>query len=488
VKTALKYSLVVVLAAVSLATSAYAQKRLTLKWASNVTAQTGLYESVLGGMNYADIDGDGTVDILLCRRKGLQQMTDRLVCLSGKTGAIQWIYPPPDKDNLPGDPMCVPAIDDLDGDGKLEVVAIGRNNWVHCFNVIGGRPQLKWQFTPEAGSDNSPTIFDIDGDGKKEVIFATGGVGWLYVLSHDGREKWRFQMAEGTNSGPTAWDVDKDGEVEILIPCQNGKMIYCLTSSGVEKWRFNFGNKPGQSTAAVGDIDKDGEYEILVMVPDELKLYCLTFFGTEKWTFSLDPTAAMTGWASESPSIGDIDGDGFLEVFVSDVGIGPTGLALHLYCLDYNGKKKWTAPAIAFTSLIGDFTGDGKMDVVGGRATTLIFSIDSKGSIEYAWDQLWVNPNIPVDPTVGAPLWGPGDVKQIMGDFDGDGKVEWAFVCSEDTVVYCFTAGGAYNANNMIWPRGYNTMGNVAVIPIIEGAILPLAAFGLLAATRKIAR
>ena len=485
-RTTFKCFLAMVLAATILATGAHGVGLLTLEWASNVTATTGLYETVLGGMNYADLDGDGTVDILLCRRKGFQQMTDRLVCLSGKTGAVQWIYPAPDQDNLPGDPMCVPAIDDLDGDGKLEVVAVGRGNWVHCFNVVGGKPVLKWKVTPDAGSDNSPTIMDINKDGKKEVIFATGGVGWIYVLNHDGSERWKFQMVTGTNSGPTAWDVDKDGDVEIIVPCQDGKIVYCISSSGVEKWRYTLGNEPGQSTAAIGDIDKDGEYEILVMVPDELKLYCLTFYGTDKWTFNLDPTAAQTGWVSESPSIGDIDGDGFLETFVSDVGLGAKGLTLHLYCVDYNGKTKWTAQAVAFTSLIGDFTGDGKMDLIGGRGTTQLFSIDSKGNYEFMWDQLQVNPKLPVDPSVGAPLWGPGDAKSIMGDFDGDGKVEWAFICSEDTVIYCFTANGAYNAKNMIWSRGYNTRGNVAVIPITEGVILPLAALGLLAAIRKI--
>lgn len=474
-----------VLAVSVLATSAYGIGALTLKWGTNITAQTGLYESVLGGLNYADVDGDGTVDILVCRRKGLGEMTDRIVCLSGKDGSIQWIYPPQGEDNLPGDPMCVPAIDDLDGDGKLEIVAIGRNNWVHC---IDGKGKLKWKFTPLAGSDNSVTIMDVDGDGKKEIFFATGGAGWIYCLNYDGSERWKFQMVDGTNSGPTVWDVDRDGVMEVLVPCSNGKLLYCLNANGVEEWRFPFGDKPGQVTPCVADIDRDNEYEILVMVPDELKLYCLSFYGTEKWAFSLDPTAAATGYVAEKIGIGDIDGDGFMEVFTSDLGVGAAGPEPHLYCISHDGKLKWKGSAIGFTHLIGDFTGDGKMNVVGGRGFWQIMVLDSNGQITHLWDHLKYNPKIPIDPNFGAPLWGPSDVGQIMGDVDGDGKVEWVLESDPDSMIYCFTANGAYNPNNMIWPRSYNSAGNVAVIPIAEGALLPLAALWLLAASGRMKR
>jgi hypothetical protein len=156
-----------------LATGAHGQGLLTLEWTSNVTELAdGLYETVLGGLNYADLNGDGIIDILLPRRKGTGEMTDRIVCISGNDGSLQWVYPPPDQDNLPGDPMCIPAIDDLDGDGTLEVVVTGRGAWVHA---IDGNGQLLWAFEPKSGSDNSVTISDLDGDGKKEVIFATGG-------------------------------------------------------------------------------------------------------------------------------------------------------------------------------------------------------------------------------------------------------------------------------------------------------------------------
>lgn len=462
--------LLAILATSIFATGVWGQGLLQLEWVSNVTAQTGLHETVLGGFNYEDINGDGTVDILLPRRKGSEAMMDRIVCLSGKTGEIQWIYPPPDQDDLPGDPMCVPAIGDLDGDGSLEVVLVGRGAWCHC---IDGNGQLKWAFTPEDGSDNSASIMDMDGDGKKEVLFATGGAGWVYCLNSDGTKRWDFQMVAGTNSGVTPWDVDQDGDVEVIVPCKDGTVIYCLSPTGVEEWRFQVADTPGQSTPAIADIDKDGEYEILVLVPDALKLYCLTFYGTEKWTFDLDPTAALTGYVSEDVGLGDIDGDGFIETFVSDLGLGGAGPEPHTYCLNFDGSVKWTAPGISFTNLIGDFTGDGKMNLVGTRGFWQLLVLDSEGQIEYIWDHLQYDPNVPIDPNFGAPLWGPGDPKQCMGDFDGDGKTELFLMGDPDSAFYCFTADGAYNEDNMIWTRGYRNAANVAVIPICESIILP---------------
>jgi len=466
-----------------LATSAYGLGILTMEWGANVTAETGLYESVLGGLNYEDLNGDGVVDILHCRRKGLEEMQDRIVCLSGNDGSLQWIYPPPEEDDLPGDPMCIPAIGDLDGDGSLEAVAIGRNAWVHC---IDGEGQMKWKFTPDAGSDNSACLIDLDEDGKKEVIFATGGSGYIYCLNFDGTERWRFEMGDGTNSGPTAWDLDRDGDVEIIVPCENAKTIYCIGPTGVEEWRFETVEQPGQTIPAIGDIDRDGEYEILVMVPDELRLYCLTFFGTEKWTFDLDPTAALTGYVGEKVSIGDIDGDGLLEAFVSDLGLSGEGVPTpHLYCVNADGTLRWTANAIGFTTLIGDFTGDGNMNIVGGRGFTQLMVLDNQGEIEYLWDHLEYDPNIPVDEGFGAQLWGPSDVTQIMGDLDNDGKIEWVLESDPDSMVYCFTADGDYDPEKMIWTRGAKNAEGIAVIPIPEGALLSLLVTALLIPIRR---
>jgi outer membrane protein assembly factor BamB len=295
-------------------------------------------------------------------------------------------------------------------------------------------------------------------------------------------------MKGGTNSAPTAWDVDRDGEVEIIVPCEDGTVLYCFSSTGTERWRFEFGDQPGQTVASVADIDKDGEYEIVVLVPDELRVYCLTFYGTEKWRFDLDPAAAVTGYIGpyQGATLGDIDGDGYMETFVSDLGMGAGGPEPHLYCINHDGTLKWTAEAIGFTIMIGDFTGDGKMNVVGGRHFWMVIVLDANGQPEYVWDHSAYDPNIPIDPSFGAPLWGPSDTTQIMGDVDGDGKTELVLEGEPGSALWCFTANGDYDPDKMVWTRGNNNAANVAVIPIAEGIILPLATIALLGLARGI--
>jgi outer membrane protein assembly factor BamB len=464
-----------------LAAGASGQKPLKLEWASNVTDLTGgLYESVLGGLNFEDVDGDGTVDVLICRRKGSGDMSDRIVCISGKDGSLQWIYPPPDQSDLPGDPMCIPAIGDLEGDGKLEIVAIGRGAWVHC---IDGNGAKKWEFTPKDGSDNSATLVDVDDDGTLEVIFATGGEGWIYCLNHDGTERWSYQMQDGTNSAPAAWDVNRDGDVEVIVPCKDGQLIYCLSNTGTEIWRFDTGDQPGQTVPAIADIDQDDEYEIVVLVPDELRVYCLNFWGGEKWRFDgFDPAAAQLYVAPyQGVTLADIDGDGFIETFVSELGMGAAGPEPRLFCLTHDGNVKWVAPLIGFSILVGDFTGDGNMNVVGGRGFWQVGVLDANGNVEYWWDHMAYDPNIPIDDAFGAPLWGPGDTTQAMGDIDGDGLTEWIFESDPYDMVWCFTADGAYDPAKMIWTRGNGNAANVPVIPIPEGVAL-LVSVGLFAA------
>jgi hypothetical protein len=94
--------------------------------------------------------------------------------------------------------------------------------------------------------------------------------------------------------------------------------------------------------------------------------------------------------------------------------------------------------------------------------------------------------NIPIDPNFGAPLWGPGDVTQIMGDVDGDGKTEWVFESDPYDMLWCFTADGAYDPDKMIWTRGNRDAANVPVIPIPEGIFTAMATLALFGAARRI--
>jgi hypothetical protein len=78
-----------------------------------------------------------------------------------------------------------------------------------------------------------------------------------------------------------------------------------------------------RASCAVADLDGDGYCEVVVPFGCNGKLRCYGYDAHtgqwgERWDFQLgDPHAPWTQRSIASPSIGDVDGDGFLEVIVS---------------------------------------------------------------------------------------------------------------------------------------------------------------------------
>src|SRR5207249_833106 len=100
-----------------------------------------------------------------------------------------------------------PAVADLDGDGRMEIVFPSYDGKVHAY-WLDKTERGNWPYTiPTTGvsGDNfrfasEPLIVDLDNDGRAEVIFtswpkkATGGVGQLHILDYLGRELYRVDL------------------------------------------------------------------------------------------------------------------------------------------------------------------------------------------------------------------------------------------------------------------------------------------------------
>jgi hypothetical protein len=80
-------------------------------------------------------------------------------------------------------------------------------------------------------NESSPALGDVDGDGKVEVVVGSDDI-YIYCLSgEDGSLKWRYETEGRVESSPVLGDVDGDGEIEIVIG-SNDNCVYCLTVGG----------------------------------------------------------------------------------------------------------------------------------------------------------------------------------------------------------------------------------------------------------------
>ena len=96
-----------------------------------------------------------------------------------------------------------PAIADVEGDGKAEVIAGSSGNVLHAFRSDGSEPR-GWPKDTGQWLLASPAIGDVDGDGKLEVVEVTRD-GYLWVWNTPARAKtmrpWPSFRHDARNTG-----------------------------------------------------------------------------------------------------------------------------------------------------------------------------------------------------------------------------------------------------------------------------------------------
>lgn len=168
------------------------------------------------------------------------------------------------------------AAGDLDGD-ETEELLVGSDD-EHAYALDASLAPL-WKFRPPFQIDASTPGFctmrsakvrkimadDLDGDGRPEVLLAAGNMR-LHCLDRAGGERWRFTTAYGTVTTMTAADVFGDGHRRILagptLTRPRGQ-LWILDDAGRTLQTLVFGAWGANLQAlAVADLNGDGRRTI----------------------------------------------------------------------------------------------------------------------------------------------------------------------------------------------------------------------------------
>lgn len=171
-------------------------------------------------------------------------------------------------------PRGTPAAADLDGDGTIEIVVPKRGGGLLAFRADGSflwQSRLTDNTTPYNGSFNSVTvaIADMNNDGKAEVV--AGGMifdhtGRLVNDAHLGHEKWG---ANDANYGPVSIIADVDGNpdsTEQYVVTGNRAM----RRGGIPLWDVHTTLTDGYP--AIADLDRDGTPELVVVAQGKVRV------------------------------------------------------------------------------------------------------------------------------------------------------------------------------------------------------------------------
>jgi Domain of unknown function (DUF4214) len=163
-----------------------------------------------------------------------------------------------------------PAVADLDGDGKLEIVygtgsffRDGRGEYLRVWNHDG---TLRDTLVTQGRSDATPLIADLEGDGQLRIVTATSD-GRVMCWDALGNLLWNVQPRVypdvasnvGIFSSPLAVDIDGDGKLEIIV--MKGAQLLTLDRNGntISPYaNLEYVIETTSGTPAVKDIDGDG--------------------------------------------------------------------------------------------------------------------------------------------------------------------------------------------------------------------------------------
>jgi outer membrane protein assembly factor BamB len=199
---------------------------------------------------------------------------------------------------------------DLKGNGDAEVIQTDETGTVWAFAALTGK--VLWQ-TKLKGIPVSPAVGDLDGDGKPEIVVATGQ-GTVTALNGSGNVLWERTIGGASQSWSTAAPVifaGSDGRGRVAASSSDGQ-LFCLDAKGEVLWR-----KPTRgavaSSISVGDLDLDGRADICLVTQTGV-IYRFDEDGRGIWEIDMQGRSLAPG------AIIDLDGDGKPEYLLSTQG------------------------------------------------------------------------------------------------------------------------------------------------------------------------
>jgi len=365
-----------------------------------------------------DIDHDGLPEILI-------SLDFRLFVFNGDGSLVDgWPVEIPSGRNSP-------VVGDLDNDGEYEIII--SDNWnIHVLNVSGNIVS-QWLVSSECclGQIN---IADLDKDGNLEILTAVQDVG-VYAFEKNGTLVAGWPQVIENNiihsyyMHPVVGDVIGDSYPEVIVGTYNEPyqvIVWHHNGTLVEGWPKNLTyyliHPP-----SLADIDSDGKYEIFIN--DDYNLYI--FKGDSN---------LLEGWpqSCRASVLGNIDKDKEPEIICG-------GLYSYAYNLNGSIVPGWPVQGgntIFWDQSIGDIDGDGDVEVVSRDNSNKIFAWEANGTLVEGFP-IEVGEYNPDD-------WGI-ETSVALGDINGDGKLDMITGPTfNDNHVYAYTGIG--DGLKVEWP------------------------------------
>jgi outer membrane protein assembly factor BamB len=288
---------------------------------ANLATGTTVWSAALAGKvrpapALGNLDGQGARDVVVGDEAG------DLHAFDGDTGRRLWVKSTGANDYDARGFIAAAALGDLNGDQLDDVVAGARDGVLTAYDGRNGGEL--WQERHGSGIHASPSLLDLDGDGRLEVLAAWSYSRLAILDAISGRVRYEQQLEqdtggiEGLFGSPVPLPTAGSGFIVQGTAWWGGHRASSKNDDSVDgivfagqagrELRSNEGRVT--ATAAIMDLGDDGVWDA-VLGSEDRELLALSADGTRR------VLAKLGGAVEASAASTDVDGDGTFELLVA---------------------------------------------------------------------------------------------------------------------------------------------------------------------------
>jgi outer membrane protein assembly factor BamB len=277
-----------------------------------------------------------------------------------------------------------PALTDLNADGKLDVAFGSLDSRVYALSGTDGASVAGWPQPTSGAINSSPAVADVSGDLRPDLFIGSGvagdRTGALYSFDNLGHVRYRRALPDNdytsggpVHSSPALGDINGDGVLEASVGALEVKSLWSVRASDgapITGHELFYWDDSIFASPALADVNGDGRTDVIAGGdstpggPVDHRggmVRAVDSSGRSLWEFRINDIVRS------SPAVGDIDGDGRLEVVFGAGDYYHGSDATAVFAVDAaTGRLKWRRTTDGITDgapALADINGDGRLDV-----------------------------------------------------------------------------------------------------------------------------